>query len=197
MVEHSNELFSTANPAYYGVYQGTFLKDRINIVAGMRRDTNSNYRYQYNPEYLLDGSKGSDQEPTEIESEKSTETTTQLGINVRLSESVSVYAMQSEGVQPNFNGYLDFYGKPITATLATNNEVGMKLDLFDGKISGTISRFRITRERAPVGAPSSVWYAPVVTPQNRFDPNRDIVYQVKRFQSLYQRLECSGRRFHR
>jgi len=181
MVEHSNELFSTANPAYYGVYQGTFLKDRINIVAGMRRDTNSNYRYQYNPEYLLDGSKGSDQEPTEIESEKSTETTTQLGINVRLSESVSVYAMQSEGVQPNFNGYLDFYGKPITATLATNNEVGMKLDLFDGKISGTISRFRITRERAPVGAPSSVWYAPVVTPQNRFDPNRDIVYQVNDF----------------
>ena len=181
MVEHSNEIFSTANPAYYGVYQGTFLDERINLVAGVRRDTNSNYRYQFNPEYLLDGSRGADQEPSEIESEKSNETTKQFGINLRVTNALSLYAMKSEGVQPNFNGYLDFYGKPITATLATNNEVGMKLDLFDGKISGTISRFRITRERAPVGAPSSVWYAPVVTPQNRFDPNRDIVYQVNDF----------------
>ena len=86
--------------------------------------------------------------------------------------------MHSEGVEPNYQGKLDFYGNPLQASLAKDNEFGVKLDLLNGRISGTISRFIITRSRAQVGSSSLVWYAPVVGKTLHFNPNKDIVYNV-------------------
>ncbi|HYD84628.1 MAG TPA: hypothetical protein VEA63_11260, partial [Opitutus sp.] len=77
-----------------------------------------------------------------------------------------------------YQGKLDFHGNPLKAALAENKEVGLKLDLFDGRLSGTISRFEITRTRAQVGSSSLFWFVPVASPNPKFDPSRDIVYVV-------------------
>ncbi len=181
MRESKNQISDTDNSAYYAVYQGKYLDNRLNIVAGVRRDSNSNYKWRFFPNYRSDGSIGTDEEPSEIQSDTTKDTTTQWGVSYRVIDELSVYVMRSEGVQPNFEGYVDFSGVPVTAALATNEEFGVKIDLFDGKVSGTISFFEITRERSAVGAPSSVWFAPTDTGQGFFDPNSDIVYNINDF----------------
>lgn len=181
MREQQNEFFETKNDAVYGVFQGRFLNDRLMLIAGARRDTTSNLTSLLNPQYRVDGSVGGSLDRLTNASDESSETTYQSGISFKVTEAVSVYAMKSEGIQPNFAGYVDFTGVPITAALAENEEFGLKFELFDGKLSGTFSKFEITRTRAPVGNPSSVWYAPVLTDQNRFDASSDIIYQVNDF----------------
>lgn len=181
MREQQNELFETKNDATYGVFQGRFLDDRLMLIAGARNDTTSNLTSLLNPQYRVDGSVGGSLERSTLQSEETKETTYQSGVSFKINKAVSLYAMSSEGIQPNFAGYVDFTGVPITAALAKNEEFGMKFELLDGKLSGTFSKFEITRTRAPVGNPSSTWYAPVLTAQNRFDPNADIIYQVNDF----------------
>lgn len=181
MREQRNERFETKNGAYYGVFQGRFFDDRLMLIAGARRDTTSNLTEMRNPQYRLDGSVGGSLETTTTVSDESSETTYQSGVSFKVNEALSFYLMSSEGVQPNFAGYVDFRGVPITAALAKNEEYGLKFELFGGKLSGTVSRFDIARERAPVGNPSSVWYAPVLTANNRFDPSRPIVYNVNQW----------------
>lgn len=181
MREQRNERFVTDNSAIYGVVQGNLFKDRVSLILGSRRDTTSNSTWQLSPQYRADGSVGGSEDPISNSSLETKDTTYQWGVSVKVNDALSVYAMNSEGVQPNFNGYVDFNGVPITAALAKNEEWGIKFDLFKGKLSGTFSVFEITRERSPVGNPSKVWYAPVLTDNNRFNASEDIIYQVNDF----------------
>ncbi|MBC2607082.1 TonB-dependent siderophore receptor [Pelagicoccus albus] len=181
MREQRNERFETSNDAFYGVFQGRFLDERLMLIAGARRDWTSNLTEIQNPQYRVDGSVGGSLDTVLTASEETSETTYQSGVSFRINKAISLYAMSSEGVQPNFAGYVDFRGVPITAALAKNEEFGLKFELFDGKLSGTFSKFDITRKRSPVGNPSSVWYAPVLTDANRFDPNSPIVYNISQW----------------
>ncbi|HWL14589.1 MAG TPA: TonB-dependent receptor plug domain-containing protein [Opitutus sp.] len=178
LVEWDNMKTTTSDPALYAVYQGKFLDDRLTLIAGVRRDRSWNTQWIYNPEYNSDGTRRGDAAPYTTRSTDSKDTTYQYGVNLRVTNEVSLYAMRSEGIQPNYQGKLDLYGVPLEAALAKNEEVGVKIDLLQGKVSGTISRFRITRERAQVGSSSLVWFAPVVSNRLNFDPNKDIVYNV-------------------
>jgi len=178
MVEWDNSDTTTSNPALYAVYQGKFLDDRLTLIAGVRRDRSWNTVWEYNPEYRSDGTPNGDTAPRFSHGVVSKDTTTQFGASFAITREVSVYAMQSEGVEPNYQGKLDFYGNPLQAALAKNKEVGLKIDLFNGRLSGTISRFEITRSRAQIGSSSLVWFAPVVSGELNFDPTRDIVYNV-------------------
>lgn len=180
LVEWSNQDTTTSNPAMYAVYQGRVLDDRMTAIFGARRDRSWNNIWKYNPEFRSNGTKGADQAPSTSRSLVNRDTTYQWGVSLAVTpkKDVSVYAMSSEGVQPNYQGKLDFYGKPLQAALAKNDEVGVKFDLLDGRLSGTISRFKITRTRAQVGSSSLVWFAPVVSGTTRFDPTKDIVYRV-------------------
>ena len=178
LVEWDNSDGTTSDPALYAVYQGRFLDNRLTLIGGIRRDRSWNNIWQYNPEYRLDGTRGGDAAPYTTRNPDSKDTTKQLGASFAITREISVYAMQSEGVEPNYQGKLDLYGNPLQAALAKNKEVGLKLDLFNGKVSGTISRFQITRTRTQIGSSSLVWFAPVASQHTNFDPTKDIVYNV-------------------
>ncbi|ACB74571.1 TonB-dependent siderophore receptor [Opitutus terrae] len=180
LVEWDNQETTVSNPALYLVYQGRLLDDRLTLIGGTRRDRSWNSVWQYNPQYRSDGTKGGDAERTDLRSDTNKDTTYQWGASLAITpkKDLSIYWMRSEGVQPNYQGKLDLYGRPLQAAIATNKEIGLKFDLFGGRLSGTISKFKIVRERGQVGSSSLVWFAPVVSGNLKFDPAKDIVYRV-------------------
>ncbi len=178
LVEWDNQTTTTSNPAYYGVYQGKLLDDRLTLIVGFRRDRSWNGQTIYNPEFNSDGTRRGDTAPYNTYAQPSRDTTYQYGADFRITREVSAYAMHSEGTEPNYQGKLDLYGNPLQAALAKDNEYGLKIDLFNGKLSGTISRFEIIRTRTQIGSSSLVWFAPVASKNLHFNPNKDIVYNV-------------------
>lgn len=178
LVEWDNQKVTTSNPALYAVYQGKWLDDRLTLIAGIREDRSWNNVWTYDPEYNHDGTARGDTAPYTTNSGTSKDTTHQYGISLAITRELSIYGMTSEGVEPNYQGKLDFYGQPLKAALAKDKEVGLKFDLFGGKVSGTISRFQITRTRSQVGSSSLFWFVPVVGKKLNFNPNKDIVYNV-------------------
>ena len=176
--QYDNHKSTTPDSAYYAVYQGKFLNNKLSVVAGVRHDLSYNKYWQYNPEFQLGGGQNYSGLPTTTRSDNSSDRTIQWGANLELTPEVSVYAMNSGGVQPNYTGQLNDYGQPIKSTLARDGEAGLKFDLAGGRVSGTISWFTINRTRAPVGGTNAYWWAPASTGKQTWNPNKDIVYQL-------------------
>jgi iron complex outermembrane receptor protein len=155
------------NTGDYAIYQGKFLDDRLVLVAGLRRDENDNTvdTAVFHPA----PSNSSVSRPSQSEDTK------QFGVTFRITPRISVYALQAEGLQPNFDGLRDPAGDPLGPTIAKSKEVGMKVDFFEGRISGTISKFKIERSGVPFGQ----WWMPTL--KNTFDANRPIIYNVGNF----------------
>ncbi len=155
------------NTGDYAIYQGKFLDDRLVLVAGLRRDKNDNTvnTAVFHPT----PSTNSVSRPSQ------TEDTNQLGVTFRITPRISVYALQAEGLQPNFDGLRDAAGDPLGPTIAKSKEIGLKVDFFEGRISGTISKFNIERSGVPFGQ----WWMPTL--KNTFDANRPIIYNVGNF----------------
>ncbi len=163
-----NRIASRAeNIGDYAVYQGKFLDDRLVLVAGLRRDENDNAvnTQTFHPSV----SSSSVARPTQRE------TTTQIGATLKVSRHLSLYGLKAEGLQPNFDGLRDAAGDPLGPVLAKSKEIGVKIELFDGRISGTISRFNIKRSGVPFGQ----WWMPTL--KGTFNPNRPIIYNVGNF----------------
>jgi iron complex outermembrane recepter protein len=156
---------TSRNRGDYLVYQGKFLDDRLTIVTGIRRDTNS--LDVTNTNLLPGGVK------TTANSPSTTQDTTQNGVSVQITRALSIYALKAGGISPNFAGNIDVNGKAMSAINAKSEEFGVKIDLFDGRLSGTISSYKIKR----TGAPILYWWAPT-TNHIKFNPSKDIVYQV-------------------
>lgn len=151
----------------YLVYSGKFLDDRVMWVSGMRDDYSDNFVH------TADFTNNS---TSDVRSPKVKIRTYQNGVSLAITRHISIFGLKAEGVQPNFSGALDTNGQPIGAIVAKSKEYGVKFDLLDGKISGSISSFKIKRS----GTPLSYWWAP--TSNNiKFDPNRDIIYNVSNF----------------
>lgn len=155
------------NTGDYAVYQGKFLDDRLILVAGIRRDENDNAvdTVEYHPSAKT----SSVTRPTQSED------TNQLGVTFRITPRLSVYGLQAEGLQPNFDGLRDAAGDPLGPVLAKSKEIGLKVDFFEGRISGTISKFKIERSGVPFGQ----WWMPTL--KNTFDASRPIIYNVGNF----------------
>lgn len=155
------------NTGDYAVYQGKFLDERLTLVAGMRRDRNDNQvttdTFHPNPDQTLA------RRPVQKES------TTQIGATLEIIPQLSVYGLKSEGLQPNFGGLRDASGDPLGPVMAESKEIGLKIDLLDGKISGTISSFKIVRRGVPFGQ----WWMPTL--KGTFDTSRPIIYNVGNF----------------
>lgn len=168
---HDNTSDSEAiNKGQYVSYLGSMLNDRLKIMAGMRRDKNdtsntSMGRTAPGDEFTTSSTVG----------ESQTDDTEQYGVSFKLTENLSLFALKAEGLQPNFSGQLlPDTGAPAGASSAKSEEIGIKFDLMDGRISGAISKYKI-KKVGYVGAP---WFSPVTFGSPRFDPNRDIVYNV-------------------
>ncbi|MEX0327008.1 MAG: TonB-dependent siderophore receptor [Puniceicoccaceae bacterium] len=162
---------TTENEGLYFVYTGRFLNDRLFLVGGIREDKTTN-RDSF---FAEDTGRGI--ERTDFEDSTIRQQTSQFGISIDVlsnaKHKVSLFALQAEGVEPNFDGQRDGNGVALEATLAEAKEVGLKLNLFEGKISGTVSVFKIKREGLPFG----YWWAPSPVKGN-FRRADDIIYRL-------------------
>lgn len=167
MVNVNRILSHAENTGDYAVYQGKFLDERLVVVAGVRRDENDNRGSSAT--FHPTASSSTFTRPTQED------TTDQYGVTLRILPQVSVYALRAGGIQPNFDGLRDAAGNPLGAATAESKEIGLKIDLFDGRISGTISKFKIKRSGVPFGQ----WWMPTL--KNTFDASRPIIYNVGNF----------------
>ncbi len=149
--------------AYYLNYYGKFFDDRVIVMTGVRRDTNSSW-----DQNLLAGTPG-------VESASLVNKTYQNGLEVALTKWFSVFALKADGVNPNFNGLRNAAtGAPVSADTGKSNEFGIKFDAFHGKLTGTISRYTITK----TSWSAEPFFAPAPLGHPRFNPNKPIVYNL-------------------
>ncbi|HLP09521.1 MAG TPA: TonB-dependent receptor plug domain-containing protein [Opitutaceae bacterium] len=166
-----NEVLATET-GVFAAYQGRFLKGKLTLLGGIRRDRDSvstdqiGYRYA---DGAVDAAATNSASPP-----RKSYTTTQIGASLALHKTVSLYALRAEGLTPNFTGARDLTGTPMDAVKAVNLEYGLKFDLLDGRVSGTVSRYRITRRGQPN---ASFWWGPQTAVRN-FDPDKPVVYNL-------------------
>ncbi|MCC5804801.1 MAG: TonB-dependent receptor plug domain-containing protein [Opitutales bacterium] len=156
----------TENTGLYLVYSGRFINERLFLIGGIRRDETSSK----DGFFELIGSRAGRQFFPDTTVSK---TTTQFGASFEITKGINIFALQSEGVEPNFDGQRDGIGQALESSVAKAREVGLKFDFFDSRLSATVSAFRIERE----GVPFSYWWAPAPIKGN-FDRNADIVYRL-------------------
>lgn len=138
----------------YGVYQGRFWDDRMMAIAGIRHDR---YQAQERVYDRQQPSRGLIQNPDNDTfgflseeynfPEAISITTNTFALRYDVSDSLSTYALVAEGVSPN-TGALDGNDDFIDAEQSTSKEVGVKFELWGGKLSGTISVYEIERTNA-------------------------------------------------
>lgn len=160
---------TAANEGLYAVYSGRFLDEKLFVVGGLRQDTTESIDGYYE----LIGSRAG---RTYFDDSSVEKRTTQFGLSYELFQGFTVYALRSEGVEPNFGGQRDGLGRALDSSVATAKELGIKINLFDGKIAATFSGFKIERE----GVPFSYWWAPAPI-RGEFDRNADIIYRMDEF----------------
>ena len=160
---------TASNEGAYLVYSGRFLNDDLFVIAGIREDTTENTNRYFE---AIGTREGRVYEPAETDP-KLTQQTNQFGISYEVLNGVSLYALSSEGVEPNFAGQRDGNGKPFLSTVAEATEFGVKVNLFDGKIAGTFSKFNIRRN----GFPIVRWWAPAPF-RGSFKRDQDIIYRM-------------------
>jgi outer membrane receptor protein involved in Fe transport len=167
--DYNNENLGWDAGYYLNDYAKLF-NDRIILMSGVRRDKNDNWSTD-----------------TQVTAYGATPTTTmgrsstvfaksyQNGVIVEITKHLSVYGLKAEGIEPNFGGLHNAVtGSPVGSDYAKSRELGVKFDFLDGKISGTISHYKITKT-SWVAEP---WYAPAPLGHPRFDPTKDIVYEL-------------------
>lgn len=147
------------------------VSDRIILMDGIRRDKSNNWSTD-----TTIGSPGATPATTISRADERVARTHQNGLILKITNSISIYGLKSEGFQPNFGSLHDATtGAPVGADTAKSKEFGVKFDLMDGKLSGTISRYKITKT-GWTGAP---WYAPAPIGKYKFDPTKPVVYNLQ------------------
>ncbi len=162
-----------SDKAWYASYQGRFLQNRLLTLIGIRQDQND----AWNSNTGINAPGGA-VTTTSVRGDTQKQRTHQYGVSLQLTPSLSLYALKSEGLQPNFSGQLlPDTGAPAGASLAKSEEFGLKFDLMNGRISGTVSKYKITK----TGFVSAPWYSPVTLGKPIFNPAKDIVYNASNF----------------
>ncbi|MDA8528475.1 TonB-dependent receptor plug domain-containing protein [Opitutaceae bacterium] len=138
----------------FAVYQGRFWDDRMMLIAGLRHDRYQGLEKQYdrqeptsglitNPNNELNGFESEEynfDEPISI-------TTNTVALRYDIRDDLAIYALAAEGVSPN-TGALDGNDDFIDAEQSLSKEIGIKFELLEGKISGTVSGYEIERSNA-------------------------------------------------
>jgi iron complex outermembrane recepter protein len=166
-----NNLNKVWDAGYYvNNYAKLFKNDRLILMNGFRHDkidswsTDTTFATPTSPAAT-----------TIARAATSTTKSYQNGIIVKITKNLSVYGIKSEGLQPNFGGlHNGVTGEPVGSDTAKSREIGIKFDFFNGKISGTISKYTITRT-SWVNQP---WWTPAIMGHAKFDPSKPIVYDL-------------------
>lgn len=150
------------------------VEDRIILMTGVRKDTADNWSTNTN---VTSPNNNTPNVATTTTSTalQSKVTSKQYGVMLKLTKSLSVFALKADGFQPNFGGLHEaLTGAPVGADTAQSKEYGVKFDFLDGKVSGTISHFKITKNAWKASGFSS----PAPLGHIRFDPNKPIIYNL-------------------
>jgi len=144
---------ATWDLGYYAIWQAQYWKDHITTILGARRDRNDATNVK---NYVYETTHKADNNSRSIFSPKApTATSPQAGLSIALTKQISVFGLYSTAVVPNYTDQ-DGNGQVFAPTKAKNYEAGVKIDLFDGKVSGTVSAFRTIRKNTP----RYLWWAP-------------------------------------
>jgi iron complex outermembrane recepter protein len=150
-VHHWDRVNRTWDLGHYGVYQGQFFDKRLTLIGGARWDRNDRHSIQY---HVYEAGRDPVVE-TRVSPDAPTATSPQIGVSYAINRNLTVFALHSTGVVPNYTAR-DGLGNAFEPTKAKNYEAGVKFDLFDGRVSGTISAYKIERENTP----KNLWWAP-------------------------------------
>lgn len=151
----------------YFVWQGKFFADKLQSVVGVRYDR-SDARTT-----LRDLTTGAVSSVVgSATGGATTKTSPQVGLSYAITKSLSVYGLYSTGLIPNYDK-TDGNGAAFQPSEAKSKEIGLKLDLLDGKISGTIAGYRIERKDTPY----YVYWAPNNV-RKIFNPNLPVSYEI-------------------
>ncbi|HEY4249269.1 MAG TPA: TonB-dependent receptor plug domain-containing protein [Lacunisphaera sp.] len=163
-------------------YLNNFLKlikiggvdDRVILMTGLRKDTSDNW--STDTTITSPGASPASVPTTNTSVAAQTKKTSrQLGVMLKVTKELSVFALKADGFQPNFGGlHESLTGAPVGADTAKSKEFGIKFDFLDGKISGSISHYRITKN-AWLGTGFST---PAPLGHVRFDPTKPIIYNL-------------------
>ncbi|HXQ82375.1 MAG TPA: TonB-dependent receptor plug domain-containing protein [Opitutaceae bacterium] len=149
--------------AYYLNYYAKLLNSRVIIMTGVRRDLNNSW-----DDDLMTSAGG-------VESATLSNKTYQNGVEVEVTRWLSLFALKADGVNPNFAGLRNAAtGAPVSADTGKSNEYGIKFDAFHGKLTGTISRYTITK----TSWVTEPWFAPAPLGHPRFNPANPTVYNL-------------------
>jgi iron complex outermembrane receptor protein len=146
--------------------------NRVILMAGVRKDTSDNWSTDTSVTAPSAGSVASTVTSRAVQTERISR---QSGAMFKLTEGLSVFALKADGFQPNFGGLHEaLTGAPVGADTAKSKEYGVKFDLIQGKISGSISKYKITKKAWLASGFSTP--APLGRP--RFDPSKPIIYNL-------------------
>lgn len=163
----------------YLVWQGKFFKERLQSVAGLRYDrSDSRTTFRDLTTGQFSSSVGS------VTGKPTTKTSPQVGLSYRITDAISVYGLYSTGLIPNYDK-TDGNGAGFQPSTAISREVGVKVDLLEGKLSGSISGYRIQRKDTPY----YIWWAPNNT-RHLYNPNLPTSYEING--SVYQESDPAG-----
>lgn len=159
---------TVSNEGMYLVYSGRFLQDRLYIVAGIRNDSTTSEDGYFKENF-------NSRNPVDLTFPSTTvdKTTTQFGASYEIIDGLTVYALKSEGVEPNFDGQRDGWGNPLESSVADSEEIGIKINLWDGMVAASFSKFKIQREDFPI----TRWWAPAPI-KGQFNRTEDIVFRM-------------------
>lgn len=144
----------------YLIYQGRFWNDRITLIGGLRWDRNDARQYYQRLWLPNEGEQINDRThpapgvpPVE---EAPNHVSKQAGVSVAITRNISLFGVYSTGLLPTPAGTLDGNGQQFGPVTAVNHEAGLKFELLDGKISGSIAAYKIKRDNIS----RSIWWAP-------------------------------------
>lgn len=164
--------FYLNNFAKFGKLWG--VEDRIILMTGVRKDITDNWSTDTTVTAPTATPPSVPTTTTSVSKQVRT-TSRQLGVMLKLTKNLSAFALKADGFQPNFGGlHESLTGAPVGADTAKSKEYGIKFDFLDGKISGSISHYKITKN-AWLGQGFST-PAPLGHP--RFDPNKPVIYNL-------------------
>ena len=156
-----------------GYYLNNYAKlfnERVILMNGIRRDKVD----EFSSSTSLSGPSASPSF-TSARGATSVSKTYQNAIMVEITKHLSIYGLKAEGIEPNFNNLRSgINGLPVGPNLARSREEGIKFDFLDGKISGTLSHYTITK----ASWAAQPWFSPAPLNNPRFNPNKDIVYEL-------------------
>jgi iron complex outermembrane recepter protein len=139
LVPGSSSLTFTSDQAVYGIVNASFFNDHLFTIAGLRYNRSQNQSIQEFGPLTAAAQEGL----------KKSDTTPQLGLGYKVVKDALLYASYSESYQIPGTAILRVNNTPTAPASPTKGEgieTGIKTDFFSGRLSSTLSVYRIEQK---------------------------------------------------